>query len=191
MALSFRPFDVQGGCQRSIAFVCVVFHTHPSASVDVLTPRGRRATRGTSSRRPTRESNYPGAVEEDAVSEQGVRKTAGAMGWREVTAGTRARIQVLLGSDDGMPHFAMRRFQMDVGGGMPLHTNTVEHEQYVLRGSARIRVGERVLEVGPEDVLFIPAGVPHSYEVMEGPFEFLCMVPNLPDRIEIVEEPSR
>lgn len=125
------------------------------------------------------------------MSEQGVRKTAGAMGWREVTAGTRARIQVLLGSDDGMPHFAMRRFQMDVGGGMPLHTNTVEHEQYVLRGSARIRVGERVLEVGPEDVLFIPAGVPHSYEVMEGPFEFLCMVPNLPDRIEIVEEPSR
>jgi quercetin dioxygenase-like cupin family protein len=113
------------------------------------------------------------------------------MGWREVTAGTRARIQVLLGSDDGMPHIAMRRFQMDVGGGMPLHTNTVEHEQYVLRGSARIRVGERVLEVGPEDVLFIPAGVPHSYEVMEGPFEFLCMVPNLPDRIEIVEEPSR
>jgi len=29
--------------------------------------------------------------------------------------------------------------------------------------------------------------VPHAYEVLEGPFEFLCMVPNLPDRIEIVE----
>ena len=129
--------------------------------------------------------------EEDAVDEPGVRKSAGSLGWREVTAGTGARSQVLLGPDDGVPHFAMRRFQMDVGGGMPLHTNTVEHEQYVLRGRARIRVGERVHEVGPEDVLFIPAGVPHSYEVVEGPFEFLCMVPNLPDRIEIVREAGR
>jgi quercetin dioxygenase-like cupin family protein len=48
--------------------------------------------------------------------------------------------------------------------------------------------GDRVYEVGPDDVLLIPAGVPHNYEVTEGPFEFLCMVPNLPDRIEILAE---
>src|SRR5262249_12076464 len=68
------------------------------------------------------------------MSEREVRKTAGAVNWREVSAGKGARSQVLLGPEDGMPHFAMRRFQMDTGGGMPLHTNTVEHEQYVLRG---------------------------------------------------------
>ncbi|HLE85816.1 MAG TPA: AraC family ligand binding domain-containing protein, partial [Thermoanaerobaculia bacterium] len=44
-----------------------------------------------------------------------------------------------------------------------------------------------VHEVAPGDVLYIPAGTPHSYEVVEGPFEFLCMVPNREDRIEIVE----
>jgi quercetin dioxygenase-like cupin family protein len=122
------------------------------------------------------------------VDEREVRKSATAVGWREVSVGTGARSQVLLGPDDGMPHFAMRRFQMDVGGGMPLHTNTVEHEQYVLRGRARIRIGDRVHEVGPEDVLSIPAGMPHAYEVVEGPFAFLCMVPNLPDRIDILEK---
>jgi hypothetical protein len=28
-------------------------------------------------------------------------------------------------------------------------------------------------------------GVPHSYEVVEGPFEFICVVPNAPDQIRI------
>jgi quercetin dioxygenase-like cupin family protein len=118
---------------------------------------------------------------------RGVVKRAVDVATRDVTAGTGTRTQVLIGEADGAPHFAMRRFSMDAGGGMPRHTNTVEHEQYVLRGRARIAVGDRVHEVEPGTVLFIPAGVPHSYEVTEGPFEFLCIVPNGPDRIEIVE----
>lgn len=106
----------------------------------------------------------------------------------EIAAGERAASQVLLGPDDGAPHFAMRRFVMGEGGGMPRHTNRVEHEQYVLAGRARITLGDEVREVAPGDVLLIPAGLPHAYEVVEGPFEFLCMVPNLPDEIELVEE---
>jgi quercetin dioxygenase-like cupin family protein len=106
---------------------------------------------------------------------------------RDVAAGIATRVQVLLGPDDGAPNFAMRRFTMGAGGGMPRHTNTVEHEQYVLRGRARIGIGEQVHEVGPGTVLLIPAGTPHSYEVVEAPFEFLCLVPNAPDRIELVE----
>jgi quercetin dioxygenase-like cupin family protein len=81
----------------------------------------------------------------------------------------------------------MRRFIMEPGGGMPPHTNTVEHEQYVLRGSATIGIGERTVRVTRDDVVYIPAGTPHWYKA-EGtePFEFLCVVPNLPDRIELV-----
>jgi hypothetical protein len=30
--------------------------------------------------------------------------------------------------------------------------------------------------------------VPHFYEVVEAPFQFLCVVPNNPDRIEFLEE---
>lgn len=117
----------------------------------------------------------------------GVVKRAAAVERRPVAAGTATQTQVLLGADDGAPHFVMRRFTMGAGGGMPRHTNAVEHEQYVLRGRARIGIGDQVHEVGPDDVLFIPAGTPHFYEVIEAPFEFLCMVPNTPDRIEILD----
>lgn len=118
-----------------------------------------------------------------------VRRSAEVAG-REVAAGTATRVHVLLGPDDGAPHFAMRRFVMGEGGGMPRHTNSVEHEQYVLRGRARVTIGEREHEVEAGDVLYIPAGAPHSYRVVEAPFEFLCMVPNLPDRLEVLEPPG-
>jgi quercetin dioxygenase-like cupin family protein len=122
------------------------------------------------------------------VSDQGaVVKKAAAVPGRAVAAGRSTEVQVLLGPDDGAPHFAMRRFVMGAGGGMPRHTNKVEHEQYVLRGRARIAVGADTHEVAAGDVLYIPAGVPHSYDVVEAPFEFLCLVPNLPDEIEIVD----
>lgn len=128
----------------------------------------------------------PQSAATDARPDTLVRK-ADDVPHNSIAVGRDASNQVLLGPGDGMPNFAMRRFKMEQGGGMPLHTNTVEHEQYVLGGRARLRIGEAVHEVGEGDVLYIPAGMPHSYEVLEGPFEFLCMVPNLPDTIEILE----
>jgi len=106
----------------------------------------------------------------------------------EVPAGTATKCQVLIGPDQG-PNFAMRRFIMEPGGGMPLHTNQVEHEQYVLRGGARVQIGDDVHHVKAGDVVYIPGGVAHNYQADEGdePFEFLCMVPNQPDEIELVE----
>jgi quercetin dioxygenase-like cupin family protein len=105
----------------------------------------------------------------------------------EVVAGRGTVRQVLIGPDQG-PHFALRRFIMEPGGGMPRHTNSVEHEQYVLRGRARITLGNDTYEVGADDVVYIPAGVPHSYEAIgDQPFEFLCAVPNLPDEPKVLE----
>ena len=104
-----------------------------------------------------------------------------------VPAGRGTRRQVLIGPDVG-PNFALRKFIMEPGGGMPLHTNDVEHEQYVLAGRARVVLGEEVLEVQEGDVVFIPGGVPHSYTALgDEAFEFLCIVPNLPDETRIVE----
>jgi quercetin dioxygenase-like cupin family protein len=81
----------------------------------------------------------------------------------------------------------MRRFIMGAGGGMPTHTNTVEHEQYVLKGRAEVSIGGKRFQVSAGDVLYIPAGLPHDYRVIEAPFEFLCMVPNTEDRVDILE----
>jgi quercetin dioxygenase-like cupin family protein len=105
----------------------------------------------------------------------------------KVAAGEATTRQVLISSEEG-PHFALRRFIMQPGGGMPRHTNTVEHEQYVLRGHARIGLGDETIEVKADDVVYIPAGMPHWYEALGSePFEFLCIVPNLPDKIEVLK----
>ena len=107
-----------------------------------------------------------------------------------VGAGKGTTRQVLIGPDEG-PNFALRRFIIEPGGGMPPHTTTVEHEQYIHRGRARIGVGDHEVDVSRDDVVFIPAGTPHWYKVLgEAPFEFLCVVPNGPDRIEVLEDSS-
>lgn len=89
------------------------------------------------------------------------------------------------------PNFAMRQFSMEPGGFMPLHTNQVEHEQYVLRGRAVLELGDETLAVQVGDVVFIPAGLPHSYTNLgDEPFEFLCLVPNKEDHTELVSPDS-
>ena len=104
----------------------------------------------------------------------------------KVEAGTNTFKQVLISAKEA-PHFAMRRFIIDVGGSMPKHTNTVEHEQLVLRGRARIGIGDRVYLVEKDTVVFIPANVAHWYEnIGDEPFEFLCLIPNKEDRITLL-----
>lgn len=103
-----------------------------------------------------------------------------------LSAGQGVSMKMLLSPEES-PNFAMRNFVIAVGGHMPLHTNTIEHEQYVLSGRAKVVLGEQTIEAGPGDVLLIPAGVPHSYETLGGePYSFLCLVPKAEDRIEIL-----
>jgi len=102
-----------------------------------------------------------------------------------VGAGTSK--QVLISAEEG-PNFAMRRFIIEADGFMPLHTNTVEHEQFCLAGQAEVVLGEETIIVSKNDVVFIPVGVPHSYKTLsDEAFEFLCLVPNQEDVITIKE----
>jgi quercetin dioxygenase-like cupin family protein len=106
-----------------------------------------------------------------------------------VAAGVATTLQVLISAEEG-PNFAMRRFIMQPGGGMPLHTNTVEHEQYVLRGQAQIGIAGQKFQVSAGDVIFIPAGAAHYYQNSGSePFEFLCLIPNQKDEIKIIDSP--
>ena len=92
-------------------------------------------------------------------------------------AGKGVSMKMLLSPDES-PNFAMRYFAIEAGGHMPFHTNSVEHEQFVLSGKASVKVGEKVFEATAGDVLLIPAGVPHSYETIGGEaYSFLCLVP--------------
>ena len=108
-----------------------------------------------------------------------------------VAAGSGTSRQVLISGDEA-PNFALRRFIMEPGGGMPAHTNTVEHEQYILKGKAMVGIGEDVFEVAAGDAVYIPDGVPHWYQADDGEgFEFLCIVPNKEDVIELYRPTDR
>lgn len=107
----------------------------------------------------------------------------------KIPAGKNTSRQILIGADEG-PNFAMRRFILGPGGSMPAHTNSVEHEQFVLGGRAEIAIGDKRYKVEQNDIVFIPAGIPHWYRTLgDTPFEFLCLIPNAPvDEITLVEE---
>jgi len=115
-------------------------------------------------------------------------KAASSVAAQPVAAGRGTQFQILIGADQA-PNFALRRFIMQPGGGMPRHTNAVEHEQYVLRGRARVGIGDEVFEVSADDVVYIPPGVPHWYEAQgDVAFEFLCVVPNQPDTLTVLDQ---
>ncbi len=104
-----------------------------------------------------------------------------------ISAGEGTSKQILISHEEG-PHFAMRRFVIEPGGFMPLHSNSVEHEQFCIAGEAEVVIGDEQVRVKKNDVVFIPANVPHSYRTTSAEaFEFLCLIPNKEDIIDIKE----
>jgi len=103
----------------------------------------------------------------------------------KVASGQGTTMQLLISSDEA-PNFAFRKFVMDPHGGMPRHTNLVEHEQYVLKGSGIIEINGEAFQVSEGDSLYIPSQVPHSYKAGKDGLEFICVVPNKEDKIEFL-----
>jgi quercetin dioxygenase-like cupin family protein len=113
-------------------------------------------------------------------------KSSASVRGNAVVASDGTVCQVLIGPKEA-PNFLMRKFTVQPGGKMTKHTNTVEHEQYVLRGKGWIGMGDDVVEVKAGDVIFVPAGTPHWCEAHPAQsLEFLCMVPNSEDQVEIL-----
>lgn len=105
-----------------------------------------------------------------------------------VSAAEGLRKGVLIDESDGAPHFAMRRFELDIGAEVPRHTNAIEHEQYVLAGEYVVGIDDEEHAVSAGDALLIPAGVEHWYRNDgDETGAFVCAVPNGDDTIELVE----
>ena len=69
---------------------------------------------------------------------------------QDVAAGKDTKIQVLIGPDQG-PNFALRRFIMEPGGGMPLHTGVRElwpKDRRGRRRAQRLSIGGRAWKAG-------------------------------------------
>ena len=78
------------------------------------------------------------------------------------TLGSGVSRKMLISPAEG-PHFSMRAFRVEPGGSFPLHTNLVEHEEYVLGGRANLTIGKETHEVSKGSAVIIPAGVPHGF----------------------------
>lgn len=116
-----------------------------------------------------------------------LHKNSKSLDKKIVSQGKETYLQVLLSANE-TPNFAMRKFTIDPDGSMPLHTNLVEHEQYVLNGEAELNIGGELIKVKKDDVIFIPANVEHDYKNKgEVSFEFLCIVPNKTDKITLIK----
>jgi len=98
---------------------------------------------------------------------------------RPVERGVQAFIQVLVGPEDGAPHYITRKFTLLPGGRIPRHKHPgVEHEQFLVAGRLRIGIGEEVFEAKAGEAIYIPADTPHWYENpgLETA-EFICVIP--------------
>ncbi|HLK60658.1 MAG TPA: cupin domain-containing protein [Chthonomonadaceae bacterium] len=52
-------------------------------------------------------------------------------------------------------------------GGAPLHVHTRENEYfYVVEGTLTVQCGEQKFEAGPRSFVFLPRGIPHSWDVV-------------------------
>lgn len=101
---------------------------------------------------------------------------------RELKKVPRARgtyMAVLIGEEDGAPHFAKRRFVLEPGGRIPAHFHPdIEHEQYVMRGEMTMGLDDETVTAKAGDVVFIPAKTVHWYQNDgDEPCEFLCTIP--------------
>ena len=82
-----------------------------------------------------------------------VEVETGQMGQRYLAAGARV----------GMRLWAAQ----PPSEGKPEAARDYETVGYVVLGRARLRAGAQVLELGPGDSWVVPAGVSHTYEILE------------------------
>ena len=88
-------------------------------------------------------------------------------------------VRWLVGEREGAPNFAMRQFEVAVGGNTPKHSHPYEHEVFVLEGEGVVLEGaaEHLLKNG--DVVYVQPDEVHQFRNTGGvPLKFLCLVPN-------------
>lgn len=94
--------------------------------------------------------------------------------------GTRgARMAILIGPEQGAPHFVMRRFVVEPGGLIPEHDHEdIEHEQVVVRGELVLTLDGQTRTVRAGDAVYMPPGSSHRYENRtDSEAEFICVIP--------------
>ncbi len=105
-------------------------------------------------------------------------KADGAAPFKDVTR------QVLF--DDPNLLAELRYFEIAAGGHSTLERHEHVHAVMIFRGHGRCMVGDRVMDVGPNDLVSIPSLTWHQFRAAAGePLGFLCMVNRERDRPQL------
>lgn len=88
-------------------------------------------------------------------------------------------VRILVGERDGAPNFAMRQFEVAVGGHTPRHFHDYEHEVFVLEGTGEVSEGPNTHALRSGDVVLVKPNEVHQFRNTGAvPLKFLCLIPN-------------
>ncbi len=89
------------------------------------------------------------------------------------------QVRWLVSEGDGSPNFAMRQFEVGVGGHTPRHSHPYEHEVFVLDGEGVVLEGDTEHPLRKGDVVLVTPDEVHQFRnTGQTPLKFLCLVPN-------------
>jgi len=89
------------------------------------------------------------------------------------------QVRWLIGTAEGAPNFAMRQFEVAVGGHTPKHSHPYEHEVFVLEGRGVVLEGDVEHPLRSGDVVYVRPEELHQFRnTGDAPLKFLCLVPN-------------
>jgi quercetin dioxygenase-like cupin family protein len=87
-------------------------------------------------------------------------------------------MRVVIGPDEGAPHFNMRVFEVQPGYTTPHHSHWWEHEIFVLSGEGTFKTDQGDLAIGHGSTIFVPGGEMHQLRnTGDGLLRFICLVP--------------
>ncbi|MBN2375729.1 MAG: cupin domain-containing protein [Sedimentisphaerales bacterium] len=88
-------------------------------------------------------------------------------------------VRVLFGPKDAAPTFALRQFEIAVGGHTPFHEHPFEHEVVVMAGEINLVKEDGKIPITVGEVVLIPANEKHQFQNGSSTetAKMLCIVP--------------
>lgn len=97
----------------------------------------------------------------------------------EMEGADKCHVRILVGESDGAPNFAMRQFEVEVGGFTPKHQHPYEHEIFVIDGQGIVLEGDHEHPLNKGDVVLVKPDEIHQFRnTGQTPLKFLCLIPN-------------